>query len=91
MDNTNKSIEIYSLTREIREKNNQIPILIPGLGFQGGNFKETINSAKGDGVNIVNSSRGISFPKENISSSEQYKNFITKSLDEFSSSVSEYV
>ena len=77
--------------REIREKNNHIPILIPGLGFQGGNFKETINSAKGNGINIVNSSRGISFPKENISSAEEYKNFIAKSLDEFESSVSEYV
>jgi orotidine-5'-phosphate decarboxylase len=77
--------------KEIREKNNQIPILIPGLGFQKGNFKETINSAKGNGINIVNSSRGISFPKENISSSEEYKNFITKSLDKFGSSVSEHV
>ena len=77
--------------KEIRDKNNDIPILIPGLGFQGGNFKEAINSAKGKGINIINSSRGISFPKKNISSPEEYKNFIVESLDDFLSSVSEYV
>ena len=77
--------------KEIRAKNSQIPILIPGLGFQGGDLKETMNSAKGDGINIINSSRGISFPKETISSSQQYQDFIIKSLNDFVISVSEHI
>ena len=44
---------------------NKIPILIPGLGFQGGDFKSTIEAANG-GVNILNSSRGVCFPKKAI-------------------------
>ena len=52
-----------SEVKEIRDKNNDIPILMPGLGFQGGNFKGAINSAKGkpcQGITIDHASTHLS-------------------------------
>ena len=49
--------------REIRELVGDMPILIPGIGAQGGNVEKTVNAGKdsrGKGM-IINSSRGIIF------------------------------
>lgn len=47
----------------VREAANQLPILIPGIGAQGGDLKNVVRNgrdARGKGI-IVNSSRGIIF------------------------------
>ena len=59
-----------------------MPILIPGLGFQGGDFKSTIEAANG-GINILNSSRGICFPKENYQSKSDYEQSVQNALLNF--------
>jgi len=69
--------------RKIRSENKNIPILIPGLGFQGGDLEKTIKASKGNGFNIINSSRGICFPNFKVESRNQYKSFISNSLEDF--------
>ncbi|MDZ7726578.1 MAG: orotidine-5'-phosphate decarboxylase [Candidatus Campbellbacteria bacterium] len=51
---------------EIRKTVGNLPILIPGIGVQGGDLKEVVNAGKdsrGMGM-IINSSRGIIFASE---------------------------
>jgi len=60
----------------------KLPLLIPGLGFQGGDFKSAIQAAEG-GKNILNSSRGICFPKERFESLSDYSESIQKALNQF--------
>ena len=67
--------------KKIRSSTN-LPLLIPGLGFQGGDFKSTIQAAEG-GKNILNSSRGICFPKDRFESLSDYSESIQKALNEF--------
>jgi orotidine-5'-phosphate decarboxylase len=52
--------------REVRKVIGNIPILIPGIGAQGGDLKKTVSAGKdsrGQGM-IVNSSRGIIFASQ---------------------------
>ena len=60
----------------------KLPLLIPGLGFQGGDFKSAIQAAEG-GKNILNSSRGICFPNERFESLSDYSESIQKALNQF--------
>jgi len=66
--------------RKIRSENLKIPLLIPGIGYQGGDSKLILDAAKGEGYNIINSSRGISFPNAKISNKSEYSDFILKSI-----------
>ena len=74
--------------KKIRSSNIGLPILIPGLGFQGGNFKSTIHASKG-GFNILNSSRGICFPKDNFDSLSHYKQSVNESVVKFKKNIYE--
>ena len=67
---------------KIRSSNKDLPILIPGLGFQGGDFKSTIKAANG-GINILNSSRGVCFPKERYKSKSDYEQSVQNALLNF--------
>lgn len=52
---------------EVRKMVGNVPLLIPGIGTQGGDVKKTVNAgkdAKGRGM-IINSSRSIIFASEN--------------------------
>ena len=75
--------------KKIRLNNLDIPILIPGLGFQGGDFKSTIQAGKG-GLNILNSSRGICFPKESFESLLDYEKCVTEALLKFKKNIKEF-
>jgi orotidine-5'-phosphate decarboxylase len=45
---------------EVREMVGEMPILIPGIGKQGGSISATVKAGKGkNGGMIINSSRGI--------------------------------
>tara|TARA_B110000438_G_scaffold294985_1_gene337242 strand:+ start:70 stop:885 length:816 start_codon:yes stop_codon:yes gene_type:complete len=69
--------------KKIRSENLKIPLLIPGIGYQGGDSKLILNAAKGKGYNIINSSRGISFPKNKIVNKSKYSDFVVKSVKSF--------
>lgn len=75
--------------KSIRSNNLELPILIPGLGFQGGDFKATIQAGKG-GINILNSSRGICFPKENFDSLLDYEKSVIKALSKFKKNIKSF-
>ena len=47
--------------RKIRTLSPKIPLLIPGIGSQGGDLAKSIEVSNKTGVGIVNISRGISF------------------------------
>ena len=47
--------------RKIRTLSPKIPLLIPGIGLQGGDLAKSIEVSNKTGVGIVNISRGISF------------------------------
>ena len=72
--------------KKIRSVNIDLPILIPGLGFQGGDFRSTIQASKG-GINILNSSRGICFPKDNFDSLSHYKQSVNEAVKEFKKNI----
>jgi len=72
--------------KKIRSANLGLPILIPGLGFQGGDFKSTIKASSG-GFNILNSSRGICFPKHNFESLRHYKQSVSEAVKEFKKNI----
>ena len=74
---------------KIRLSNKDLPILIPGLGFQGGDFKSTIDAANG-GINILNSSRGICFPKESYQSESDYKQSVQNALLNFKEKINKH-
>ena len=74
--------------KKIRSVNIDLPILIPGLGFQGGDFKSTIQASKG-GINILNSSRGICFPKDNFDSLSHYKQSVNEAVKEFKKNIND--
>jgi orotidine-5'-phosphate decarboxylase len=44
--------------RTLRERAPELPFLIPGVGTQGGSMEEVL-TANGDGVALINVSRGI--------------------------------
>lgn len=46
--------------REIRKIVGEMPLLIPGVGVQGGDIGEVIKAAKGGGI-VINSSRAINY------------------------------
>ena len=73
--------------KKIRSENLKIPLLIPGIGYQGGNSKLIIDAAKGEGYNIINSSRGISFPNSKIVNKSEYSDFIIRSIKSFSEDI----
>ena len=74
--------------KKIRSANLDLPILIPGLGFQGGDFKSTIKASSG-GFNILNSSRGICFPKDNFESLPHYKQSVSEAVKEFKKNIND--
>jgi len=74
--------------KKIRSANLDLPILIPGLGFQGGDFRSTIQASKG-GLNILNSSRGICFPKDNFDSLSHYKQSVNEAVKEFKKNIND--
>ena len=74
--------------KKIRSDNLDLPILIPGLGFQGGDFSSAIQASKG-GLNILNSSRGICFPKDNYDSLLHYKQSVSEALVEFKKNIND--
>ena len=72
--------------KKIRLSNPSLPILIPGLGFQGGDFGATIKASRG-GFNILNSSRGICFPKANFESLLNYEQTVNDAVKEFKKNI----
>ena len=46
---------------EIRNIASNLPLLIPGVGVQGGNLKDSLKIGNKTGVALINISRGISF------------------------------
>ena len=74
--------------KKIRSANLDLPILIPGLGFQGGDFRSTIQASRG-GLNILNSSRGICFPKDNFDSLLHYKQSVNEAVIEFKKNIND--
>ena len=74
--------------KKIRSDNLDLPILIPGLGFQGGDFSLAIQASKG-GLNILNSSRGICFPKDNYDSLLDYKQSVSEAVVEFKKNIND--
>ena len=65
-----------------------LPILIPGLGFQGGDFRSTIQASRG-GLNILNSSRGICFTKDKFDSFLHYKQSVNEAVIEFKKNIND--
>ena len=50
----------YDKMKELKKVSMNLPWLIPGVGFQGGSLKESINlGSKNDSIPIINVSRGI--------------------------------
>tara|TARA_E500000331_G_scaffold312855_1_gene321105 strand:- start:875 stop:1669 length:795 start_codon:yes stop_codon:yes gene_type:complete len=74
--------------QKIRSSNLDLPILIPGLGFQGGDLNSTIQASKG-GFNILNSSRGICFPKDSFNSLSHYRKAVKESVVKFKKNINE--
>ena len=74
--------------KKIRSANLDLPILIPGLGFQGGDFRSTILACRG-GLNILNSSRGICFPKDSFHSLSHYKQSVIEAVIEFKNNIND--
>ena len=46
----------------VREIAHNLPLLIPGIGAQGGDLKKSMKYGNQNGVALINISRGISFP-----------------------------
>ena len=46
----------------VRDLSPDLPILIPGIGAQGGNLEKSVFEGNKSGIGIINVSRGISFP-----------------------------
>ena len=66
--------------REVRKIVGDMPILIPGIGAQGGDIEKTVNAGKdsrGQGM-IINSSRGIIFAKDPRQAAIELHNLINR-------------
>lgn len=66
--------------REVREIVGDIPILIPGIGAQGGDVEKTVTAgtdSRGKGM-IINSSRGIIFSENRRSKAGELRNLINQ-------------
>jgi orotidine-5'-phosphate decarboxylase len=70
--------------KEVRAIVGDIPILVPGIGAQGGDVEKTVRAgvtAKGDGI-IANSSRGIIFASKGEDFAEKAGEEAVKLRDE---------
>ena len=48
----------------VRKKAPGLPMLIPGVGKQGGDLKKSLKKGNTDGISIINVSRSIIFPTD---------------------------
>jgi len=48
----------------VRKKAPGLPMLIPGVGKQGGDLKKSLKNGNTDGISIINVSRSIIFPTD---------------------------
>ncbi len=55
--------------KQIREIATKLPMLIPGIGAQGGDLEKSMQYGNSDGVALINVSRGISFAGDHSESS----------------------
>ena len=70
---------------DINEISNNLPWLMPGIGFQGGNLEKSLAIGENNYLSLVNVSRGILFYKDGSidairESAENYTNEIRKNL-----------
>jgi orotidine-5'-phosphate decarboxylase len=70
----------------IREKAGDMPILIPGVGAQGGDLEASVRVGNSDGVALINVSRSILFAGDQSSKAisakaREYKNCINEILE----------
>ena len=65
----------------------ELPILIPGIGAQGGDLEKCVKISNKSSIGIINVSRAISFPKDKNRSTigsiaESYMLKINRALNE---------
>jgi len=75
-------VGLTNVAPEVMERVADVPLLVPGLGAQGGDLAG-LASEKRDAPTVINVSRGIMFPEEGESFSDQAKYYAELIANEF--------
>ena len=70
---------------DLKEISGELPWLMPGVGFQGGNLKESIRiGSKNNSIAIINVSRGIlNYKSGTIEDINEAANYYTKQIRQY--------